>query len=90
MTQKKIDSLNEIGFVWVARHLDDNDGDDDDDDSIEKEFNERAPSEGGEIDLAENLKTEGVKHYLMTGGEHDDLKNEDVEVDKNVVVMAQV
>ena len=54
MTQKKIDSLNEIGFVWVARHLDDNDGDDDDDDSIEKEFNERAPSEGGEIDLAEN------------------------------------
>ena len=27
MTQKKIDSLNEIGFVWVARHLDDNDGD---------------------------------------------------------------
>ena len=90
MTQKKIDSLNEIGFVWVARHLDDNDGDDDDDDSIEKEFNERTPSESGEIDLAENLKTEGVKHYLMTGGEHDDLKNEDAEDDKNVDVMAQV
>eukprot|EP00956_Cyclotella_meneghiniana_P013579 scaffold19713_cov47-Cyclotella_meneghiniana.AAC.9 len=89
MTQKKIDSLNQIGFVWVARHFDDNDGDDDDD-SIEKEFNERTPSESGEIDLAESLKTEGVKHYLMTGGEHDDLKNEDVEVDKNVDVMAQV
>ena len=53
MTQKKIDSLNEIGFVWVARHLDDNDGNNDDD-STENEFNERTPSESGEIDLAEN------------------------------------
>ena len=44
---------NEIGFVWVARHLDDNDGNNDDD-STENEFNERTPSESGEIDLAEN------------------------------------
>ena len=89
MTQKKIDSLNEIGFVWVARHLDDNDGNNDDD-STENEFNERTPSESGEIDIAENLKAEGVKHYLMTGGEYDDLKNEDAEDDKNVDVVAQV
>eukprot|EP00956_Cyclotella_meneghiniana_P026963 scaffold59515_cov63-Cyclotella_meneghiniana.AAC.2 len=74
MTQKKIDSLNEIGFVWVARHLDDNDGNNDDD-STENEFNERTPR---------------VKYYLMTGGEYDDMKNEDTEDDKNVDVVAQI
>lgn len=82
MTQKKIDSLNEIGFVWVARHLGD------DDDSIQNEFNERTLSENEEVDLAKKLKTGGVKHYVATVGEHHDLKNEEAG-DKNDV-MAQV